>query len=549
MKYWTGIFANQSIQTKILLSPLLTVTAITLFVLFFVTSNFRQLLYEEKSRMDQRTAEIISLSIAKGLDAGDLDYVQGSLNWLKHDTSVAFVLALDEDGIAFASYDPRHIAPELSGNGTLTNKLGKFLDVNELPISIIQEPINLGAGVGTLVYGTTSEEVEANVGSARESILIACIIVLILGVTASGVFALKISEPIKQLANAARLVASGIRTALPPETKDEVGTLSRAFGEMLRKQDEQINTIGHMAVDREQEGRMAAVGSLAAGIAHEINTPIQFVGDNINFLKSSFESLRILISEYAALLQEAAQLSGQPDLLGRKQVVDAAGDLEFIEKEVPQAIEQTLEGVKRVATIVRSMKDFAHPDPSNRALCDMNRILETTLIVARNEIKYVADVVTNFESDLPSVMGNRGDLNQVFLNLLVNAAHAIGDVVKDGSSGKGVITVTTRSHEKQVTVEIEDTGCGIPQEISGKVFDPFFTTKEVGKGTGQGLTIARNIVVNKHQGKITFTSTKGKGTCFTVQLPMGEEASDVVGFQTEAQTAATQKQPSLSATN
>lgn len=196
--------------------------------------------------------------------------------------------------------------------------------------------------------------------------------------------------------------------------------------------------------------------------------------------------------------------------------------------EIPKAIEQSLDGVARVATLVRAMKVFAHPDEKEKKATDINEALRSTLTVARNELKYAANVETEL-NDVPFVVCNIGELNQVFLNLLVNAAHAIGDARKKaGTDEKGLIRVRTSSDEDAVLISIADTGCGIPEEIRDKVFDPFFTTKESGKGTGQGLAIARSVVVERHGGNPTFTSVVGKGTTFYIRLPLNPK-SQVAG--------------------
>ncbi len=230
--------------------------------------------------------------------------------------------------------------------------------------------------------------------------------------------------------------------------------------------------------------KLESVGRLASGIAHEINTPIQFVGDNTRFLQDSFGGLQTLLAKYQGLRDAADSGAVSPELLAAVRQAEEESDCAYLLEEIPKALTQTLDGVTRVATIVRAMKEFAHPEGKEMAAADLNRALLSTLTVARNELKYVADVETEF-GDLPLVVCNIGDLNQVFLNLLVNAAHAIGEVVK-GNGGKGKIRVRTVAEGKTVLVAIADTGCGIPEANRTRVFDPFFTTKEVGRGTGQG---------------------------------------------------------------
>jgi len=269
-----------------------------------------------------------------------------------------------------------------------------------------------------------------------------------------------------------------------------------------------------------QAQKLESVGALAAGIAHEINTPIQFVGDNTRFLSDSFEQLREVLNAYDQLKHTAQEHGIAGELLGRVTKAEEDADLEYLAEEIPKAIDQTLDGVARVAKIVRAMKDFSHPDQGEKVPADLNHALDDTLTVARNELKYVADVVTDFEPALPPVPCYLSDLNQVFLNLLVNAAHAIADVVADGSHGKGTITVSTRLEDDEAVIRIADTGTGIPKEVRDRVFDQFFTTKPVGRGTGQGLSMAHNVVVDTHGGSLTFETEVGRGTTFIIRLPI-----------------------------
>lgn len=264
-----------------------------------------------------------------------------------------------------------------------------------------------------------------------------------------------------------------------------------------------------------QAQKFEAIGQLAAGVAHEINTPTQYIGDNVRFLRDAFTDVCELIAAVQALVSGAADPCLEPLRQLQQRI-----DVEFLRQECPQAINQTLDGVDRVSRIVYSMKDFAHPDRDDRAALDLNRVVTSTTTVCRNEWKYVSELVLELDEQLPQIIGFRSDLGQVVLNLVVNAAHAIAEVVGDGGNGKGCITVRTRSVGDQVELEVADTGVGIQEEHRARIFEQFFTTKAVGRGTGQGLALVRRIVVDKHGGAVKFDSEVGKGTVFTVRLPV-----------------------------
>ena len=271
--------------------------------------------------------------------------------------------------------------------------------------------------------------------------------------------------------------------------------------------------------DLRQAHKLESVGRLAAGVAHEINTPVQFVSDSVHFLRDATTDLMTTIGHLREV--EASVLNGTPSLEAAEAAAYAAetADLPYLVEHMPKAIDRALDGLERVATIVRSMKEFAHPDAVEMAPVDLNRAIESTLVIARNEYKYVADVETTF-AVLPPVRCHAGDINQAVLNVVVNAAHAIADVVA-GTPERGRITVQTALEgDDTVVVTVTDTGGGIPEEIRDRVFDPFFTTKEVGRGTGQGLAIARAIVVDRHRGELTLDSMVGRGTTCHIRLPL-----------------------------
>jgi two-component system NtrC family sensor kinase len=266
-------------------------------------------------------------------------------------------------------------------------------------------------------------------------------------------------------------------------------------------------------IERQHGAKMEAVGRLAAGIAHELNTPIQFIGDNVHFLDEAFGGLLGLCEELVALSEAAAP--GTRDAI--RGALDAA-DLDYLREEVPRAVEQTLDGVDRVARIVKAMKAFGHPEDREQRAFDVNKAIESALTVARNELKYVADVETDL-GDVPPVRCFPSDVNQVLLNLLLNAAEAIEEQV--GISGRrGVIRVRTWRDGDDAVIEVSDTGPGVPPELRSRIFEPFFTTKEVGKGTGQGLALVHGVVTQNHGGSVELVPTPGAGATFVVRLPV-----------------------------
>jgi two-component system, NtrC family, sensor kinase len=269
-------------------------------------------------------------------------------------------------------------------------------------------------------------------------------------------------------------------------------------------------------LDRRVSQRLEAVGQLAAGIAHEINTPLQFVGDSVTFLKQAVDELVRLTGLYRTTLYTSSPI---PVEERREAMRDAEqqADLEYLCERIPAAFARTADGIARVRSIVLAMKRFSHTSSTELAPADINEAIETTLAVCRNEYKYVADVALDL-GELPPVTCNIGELNQVFLNLIINAAQAIEEKVTD-TGVRGEIRISTRLVGSFVVFEIADDGPGIPAELQDRIYEPFFTTKEVGKGTGQGLALARN-TIERHSGSLECSSSPGGGATLTIRLPL-----------------------------
>ncbi|HET9657021.1 MAG TPA: ATP-binding protein [Kineosporiaceae bacterium] len=267
--------------------------------------------------------------------------------------------------------------------------------------------------------------------------------------------------------------------------------------------------------------KLETVGRLASGIAHEINTPVQFVSDNLQFIADAVDPIEDLLAEYRqAFLDHAG--SGQArnrcaELIEREREID----LEFLREQIPLAARQALDGARQVARIVRAMKAFAHPGDDTQPFADLNETIRNVLVVAHAEYAGVADLVTELDP-LPPVRCDSGDLGQALLNLVVNAAQAMEEAAAAGR-GRGTLTVRSRSDGDQVLIEVCDTGTGIPPQFADRVFDPFFTTKPIGVGSGQGLALARAVIQDRHGGEIGFRSGPGPGTTFVIRLPVDPE--------------------------
>jgi len=282
--------------------------------------------------------------------------------------------------------------------------------------------------------------------------------------------------------------------------------------------------------------KMEAIGQLAAGIAHEINTPTQYISNNISYLQDAFGKATALLNQYSHLLEMNKAGAVTPEFINETDVMIKDINVEYLIKEVPEALKESLDGLKRVTEIVQSLKIFSHPDHKEKELADINEMIKSTITVSRNEWKYVADIESDFSTDLPLVPCYPGEFNQAILNLIINAAHAIGEVSGNGDVGNGEISVSTQLNGDWAEIHISDTGGGIPEDIRSRIFDPFFTTKEVGRGTGQGLSIVHSIVVKKHNGTITFDTITGEGTTFKIRLPINQSLSEKENSNEKANT-------------
>ncbi len=291
-------------------------------------------------------------------------------------------------------------------------------------------------------------------------------------------------------------------------------------------------TVQHDITDRknaemqlQQAQRLESIGQLAAGIAHEINTPTQYVGDNVRFLEAEFSKLLRVVDIYAAGIDPASPPVSWADRDRQTRAALEELDFDFIRDEIPKAISQSIEGLNRVTSIIRAMKDFSHPGSDHKENADLNRSIASTVEVCRSRWKYVANLELDLAPDLPEVPCLVAEINQVVLNLVVNAADAISEKLGPNSDRMGRIRVSTRSVDGWAEIRVLDDGPGIPETVRRRMFEPFFTTKPVGKGTGQGLALSRNVVTARHGGELFFETPDSGGTVFVVRLPLAGPAT------------------------
>jgi len=268
-----------------------------------------------------------------------------------------------------------------------------------------------------------------------------------------------------------------------------------------------------------QHQKLQAIGELAAGVAHEINTPTQFIGDNLHFIEDSVTELAKYMSALKSLLFNKNNYSSD-ELKNEVSQLDADFELDYLKDELPLALQQSISGVGQIKSIVGAMKSFSHPDLKEKTDVNLNQLIENALIVCRNEWKYVADINTHFSEDLPLISCYAQQLSQVILNLVVNAAQAIKESKGENMSEKGFINISTHIQDNWFVISIADSGTGMTEEVKKRIFDPFYTTKDVGKGTGQGLSMAHSSIVENHQGRIEVESEPGKGSTFNLYLPV-----------------------------
>jgi signal transduction histidine kinase len=483
------------------------------------------------------------------------------LGSLSIDPEIRSAVVCTSDGVvlyATPSAAPNACATALAGDS-------RTIQADDERVTVIAPIVTREGPRGTVIIEFSTARLRS--GSRTEAITATAVggLVLAGGVTVAYLLARSLAKRLRRIADVASAVTAGDLDHQPvlDSSPDELGTLARAFNAMLAQMRHLLTAVQELAhreqetladanrtlerrvgertselrmanehlkaemtqrsqieIELRQAQKLESVGRLAAGIAHEINTPIQFVNDSVHFARSAIEDLLPVIASLQAV--RAAVVEGRPDIAAaaaaKAQEAEENADLAYLFSNLPPALDRALEGLNRVTNIVRSMKEFAHPDQKEMTSVDLNRAIESTLTISRNEYKHVAELEMEL-GDIPRVICHAGEVNQAVLNIVVNAAHAIADMVK-GTDHKGRISVQTTRDGDDVVIRITDTGGGIPAPIQDRIFDPFFTTKEVGRGTGQGLSISRSVIVDKHHGDLQFETVVGKGTTFYIRLPI-----------------------------
>jgi signal transduction histidine kinase len=560
-----------SIHFKLIGLTAVLIAAIVAFLTGYFASRQIRTLHDEQLAKVSAYGEILGGQVRSAVAFDDRETAREVLASLAADRDVAATTLFVENGDTLYSSGRPSAWVERARQGVVERRVF----ASEERVAVVVPVVSLEGPRGVLVIELSMGRVLATQSATLVTAFAIGIGALFFGVVAAWLIARSFVRRLRAIGSVAGSVAAGTddRKEVAVDSADEIGVLADAFNRMLAQlrteqgrlrvtvetltlAEEELaranaeletrvatrtsqlsaansqlqSEMAHRSkieFELRQAQKLESVGRLASGIAHEINTPIQFVSDSCSFVETATaDLLRVIAHHRETLTSLRAQAVAIDDAVASAQSVEHECDVDYLVEEIPRAIGRATQGLVRVSNIVRSMKEFAYQDRAERSAADINRAILSTLTVANNELKYVADVKTDF-AELPPVMCHLGELNQVVLNIVVNAAHAIETQVK-GTDRKGAIAVTTRADGDNVVIEITDNGCGIPQELLDKIFDPFFTTKEIGKGTGQGLAIARSVINDKHGGKLTVRSVVGEGSTFTIVLPIDPEAAGQV---------------------
>ncbi|MEO8842876.1 MAG: ATP-binding protein [Kofleriaceae bacterium] len=530
------------------------------FASYFTTTQLRDLAEIEDSGTIVY-GEQCALSVRSVVAFGDRATATEVLDPIMLDPDVAAITLFGADGdVLFHAGKPSKWIEQVR-HGTVAERLVHTHDRSVAVVPVV----SLEGPRGALVLEISAERRLALQRRSLETTIAFAAIALAFGVLSAWLIARRLTRRLRAIGNVATAATSDLSVTVVDSGNDEIRVFADAFNEMLaqlradrarltetvhdlRAAEDNLAVANHeleqRVVDRtaqleaemqrraavelelRQAQKLESVGRLAAGIAHEINSPVQYVSHSCTFLDEANQAMIELVLLRRDLLARAARGElTMAELVEHMRAADELQDVDDLIESVPAARKLVQEGLDRVNGIVRAMKEFAYADQRAQTPGDLNRAIENTLLVTCNEYKYVADTKVSL-GPLPAVMCHVGEFNQAILNIIVNAAHAIDDKNR-GTRRRGCISVSTGVDRNDAVITISDDGCGIPPEILEKIFDPFFTTKEIGRGSGQGLAIARSVIVDKHRGRLEVASTVGVGTTFTIRLPIAGTATAI----------------------
>ncbi|MFT3697689.1 MAG: ATP-binding protein [Kofleriaceae bacterium] len=529
-----------SIRTKLIVFIAIPIVAIVSTFAWFATSQ--QL--RERARWEDDEANVYGDQFAAELRSavafGDKATASEVLVPVTSDPDVASVTLFDGNGDVLY----RSGAPSRWIDAAKFGVVAKRLVHQDDRCVVVTPVVSLEGPRGTLVIEISTLHQQVAERRLVRSMTLFASIALLLGVFAAVMIARSLASRLRRISDVATAATHDASITVTNAGDDEIGKLAHAFNDMLgqlrgkeaslesrvaertSQLESEMERRSEIELELRQAQKLESVGRLAAGIAHEINSPVQFVAHSCTFIDEAVAALVESVIAGQVQLERAAkgEITVQELAAFWKKTSDDA-DLEGLLEAVPESSKLALQGLERVTGIVRAMKEFAYADQRAQTPSDLNRAIQNTLLVTCNEYKYVADTKVVLGS-LPPVVCHVGEFNQAILNIVVNAAHAIEDANK-GKNKRGCITVKTWTDGDDACVSIADDGCGIPDTVLEKIFDPFFTTKEIGRGSGQGLAIARSVIVDKHAGRLDVQSRVGQGTTFTIHLPIAGVAQPI----------------------
>jgi signal transduction histidine kinase len=547
-------------------SKLIAFIAIPLLAIIVVFSwYFTSRQWRDFSKMEDLDATVYGqqyvLEVRTAVAFGDRATASEVLDPVILDTDVAAVTLFGANGTTL--YRAGKPSPWVgqAQDGTFVERL---VHTHERTVSIVPV-VSMEGPRGTLVIEISTARRRAMVRESLKTTTLFALAALAFGVFAAWVIVRSLARRLRAIGDVATAAATDLAVAVVDTGNDEISIFADAFNEMLgqlradrarltetvkdlraaedglaianreleqrvvdrtAQLEAEMQRRADVEVELRQAQKLESVGRLAAGIAHEINSPVQFVSHSCTFLDEANQAMIELVATRRELVGLAA--SGaitMAEMVERMRAADEHQDVDDLIESIPAASKLVQEGLERVTGIVRAMKEFAYADQRAQTPSDLNRAIENTLLVTCNEYKYVADTKVSL-GGLPPVVCHVGEFNQAILNIIVNAAHSIEDK-NHGTSNRGCITVRTWVDRGDAAISISDDGCGIPADILDKIFDPFFTTKQIGRGSGQGLAIARSVIVDKHGGRLDVTSKVGVGTTFTIRLPIAGMATAI----------------------